>query len=68
MKNCRKRISKMATGSIKHNIVIKDKKSAKALLKALEKASEGFCPSCKNYDKCPNPEYREPSGYCDDYA
>lgn len=58
----------MATGSFKHNIVIKDKKSSKALIKALEKASKGFCPSCKLYNDCPNPEYREQSGCCDNYA
>jgi hypothetical protein len=30
--------------------------------------SKQLCPNCKRYDDCPNPEYREPSGYCDDYA
>ena len=40
----------MATGSFKHNIIIKDKKSSKALIKALEKASKEFCPSCKTVD------------------
>ena len=40
----------MATGSFKKSVVIKDKRDAKALIKALEKASKEFCPSCKTVD------------------
>lgn len=29
--------------------------------------TQKFCPDCKKYNDCPNSEYREPSGYCDEY-
>lgn len=25
------------------------------------------CPNCSEHENCPNPEYKVPSGYCDNY-
>ena len=49
LKRCKGVDKVMSTGSIKHNVVIKDRKSAKAFMEALEKSAEyKDCLACSN--------------------